>query len=190
MAKSFRLVHEERGFTLIEVMVVLGITGLLAVIASASFEKYVAKGRQSEAKLMLSSIFVAEHTFFGEHSSFTTCLSGTAFERTGDRIFYAVGFSSSPSTCGNDTEPCHMQDFIPGVPCNAGAFPAGGLFVALQSASSGGPVNRTVFNASTTTSITRAAFRISAVGRISNGGGADVWTMDDRKVLINERSGL
>jgi len=60
--------RNQKGFTLIELMIVVAIIGILAAIAIPNFLKYQAKSRQAEAKINLGGIFVAETSFFGEQA--------------------------------------------------------------------------------------------------------------------------
>ncbi len=59
-----------RGFTLIELMIVVAIVGILASIAIPNFMRYQAKSRQAEVKLNLGGIFIAETSYMGESSIF------------------------------------------------------------------------------------------------------------------------
>jgi Tfp pilus assembly protein PilE len=173
-------------------MVVVSITGILASVALSNYHNFVARSRQTEAKLLLSGGYVAEISFFGEQNSFTTCLPVTGFDRTGDRFFYSLGFAASPASCGVDgLADCHSSQFNPPTPCTQGAFPAGGYFPATQS-NSGTPIDRPTFNASVVNSISTQAFRISAVGRVSATGVnvIDVWSINETKRLVNDRIGL
>ncbi len=68
MLKSLR---SQKGFTLIELMIVVAIIGILAAIAIPNFLRYQAKSRQSEAKTNLAGIFVAETSFFGEQGRYS-----------------------------------------------------------------------------------------------------------------------
>ncbi len=55
-----------RGFTLIELMIVVAIIGILAAIAIPNFMKFQARARQSEAKTNLKAIFTTNKTWFAE----------------------------------------------------------------------------------------------------------------------------
>ena len=64
--------RNRKGFTLIELMIVVAIIGILAAIAIPNFLKFQAKSKQSEAKTNLKAIFTAETAYFGENNSYGT----------------------------------------------------------------------------------------------------------------------
>ena len=57
--------RSKKGFTLIELMIVVAIIGILAAIAIPNFLRFQAKSKQSEAKTNLGGIFTAEIAYFG-----------------------------------------------------------------------------------------------------------------------------
>ncbi|WP_447979513.1 type IV pilin protein [Candidatus Nitrospira bockiana] len=67
MLKSLR---SNKGFTLIELMIVVAIIGILAAIAIPNFLQYQMKSRQSEAKTNLGAIRTSELSFSGERGCF------------------------------------------------------------------------------------------------------------------------
>lgn len=62
----------KRGFTLIEVMIVVAIIGVLAAIAIPAYMEYTRKSKTSEAALNLNKIGKNEKTKFQAESTFTT----------------------------------------------------------------------------------------------------------------------
>jgi len=66
-----RVAHNGKGFTLIELMIVVAIIGILAAIAIPNFLKYQAKSKQSEARANLSSIFTNAITWYADYNTYS-----------------------------------------------------------------------------------------------------------------------
>lgn len=80
----FKKLHDNKGFTLIELMIVVAIIGILAAIAIPNFLKYQAKSKQSEAKTNLKGIFTSETAYFSEANSYGP-LDVVGFALAGDK---------------------------------------------------------------------------------------------------------
>lgn len=66
----------KRGFTLIELMIVVAIIAFLAVISVPSFMKFLAKAKRAEAYMNLSSIYAAQKAYWAEHGRYSDVLNG------------------------------------------------------------------------------------------------------------------
>ncbi len=86
--------RSERGFTLIELMIVVGIIGILVSIAAPNFSRYQSKARQSEAKIALAAIYGGEKAFYAEYSAYAGSMDAIGYTPEGQRRFYNVGWAS------------------------------------------------------------------------------------------------
>ena len=85
--------RNEKGFTLIELMIVVAIIGILAAIAIPNFMRYQAKSKQSEAKVNLGSIYTSEVTYQAERDTFVATVANldwTAAGTTNQRYLYTL----------------------------------------------------------------------------------------------------
>src|ERR1700722_10168930 len=70
----------KKGFTLIELMIVVAIIGLLAALGIPNFIKFQAKARQSEAKSNLKAAYTAQKAYFGDKQTYYDVFSVIGFE--------------------------------------------------------------------------------------------------------------
>jgi len=66
----------KKGFTLIELMVVVAIVAFLAMIAVPNFKKFLAKAKRAEAYMNLHAIYAAQKAYWAEHGEYAQALSG------------------------------------------------------------------------------------------------------------------
>ncbi|MBP7766414.1 MAG: prepilin-type N-terminal cleavage/methylation domain-containing protein [Syntrophaceae bacterium] len=81
MLKAFRRRSGQKGFTLIELMIVIAIIGILAAIAIPQFVSYRQKGYNTQAKGELKSFYTACQAYFADKPGVEDCdldlVSGT-----------------------------------------------------------------------------------------------------------------
>ena len=153
----------QRGFTLVELMIVVAIIGILAAIAIPNFSKFQARAKQSEAKANLKGIYTAKHASYGEQDTFKC---GSLAVEDGGNGF--CGWSTSTST--------------------RYTYRAGGS-TALPSSTDGegGSMSETctVDNAGNATAESERHFTATAVGNIDSDAECDDWSINTAGTLVN-----
>ena len=67
-----------KGFTLIELMIVVAIIGILAAIAIPNFLRFQLKSKTSEAKVNIAAIRTAEESYLAEFGAYVNCAATPA----------------------------------------------------------------------------------------------------------------
>jgi len=171
MKKIFIAQRSQKGFTLIELMIVVGIIGILVAIAAPNFSRYQSKARQSEAKIALAAIYGAEKSFYSEYSSYVGSMDAIGYTPEGQRRFYGVGWTAFSGTVTG----------YAGALTNVSWTPVSNTFVC----TAGAPAYAADIGSSSQT------FMVSAQGCIRQGVATlDSWNINDQKVLNNNNIAL
>lgn len=64
--------HLNRGFTLIEMMIVVAIVGILAAVAYPSYDEYVKRGNRTEGQAFLSDVAARQERYFSQNNTYVT----------------------------------------------------------------------------------------------------------------------
>ena len=70
--------REQRGFTLIELMIVMTIIAVLAAIAYPNYQEFLLKSGRSDGHAKLTQIMQAQERFYSQNQSYTSNLGATA----------------------------------------------------------------------------------------------------------------
>ncbi len=73
----------QKGFSLIELMIVVVIIGILSTIAVPQYQNFQKKAKQSEAKTNLSSLFTTMKTFQAEWNQYYGDFRALGYDQSG-----------------------------------------------------------------------------------------------------------
>lgn len=173
-----------KGFSLVELMIVVAIIGILAAVAVPNFKRFQAKAKQSEAKTLLSNFYAVAQAAHAEYGAFPGNFVGTGFRPDG-RLSYRItaanngaftdptgGSMQNDTACLNTSNACNAQvatyknwtenaNTVLAPPTQTAAA-AAHTFLTIASADIGG----------------------------GNAGNADEWSIDHTKNLVNNQNGL
>lgn len=175
LAKSF-------GFTMVELMIAVGIVAILAFLGITQYQKYVEKSIQGEAKANLAALYSGEKVFFTQYRAYASELDAIGFNPSGT-INYAYGFSANsfpvpaasfpPNAFGTS---CYATNLSP-LNCIPNArFTSSSRVVAPGSFPNSFPGG--------------AAWIAYAASNLSGGQRPDIWSIDSGDNLINFQNGI
>ena len=76
-------INNRKGFTLIELMIVVAILGILAAVAIPAFLKYIKRSKTTEATMNVRKLYDSSVTYFaGEHTLATGAIVSAQFPAT------------------------------------------------------------------------------------------------------------
>ena len=125
--KKIKKILNQKGFSLVELMVVVAIIGILSAIAIPNYHKYQRKAKQVEPKLIMGGIYTSNMAFNAEWGYSTSNFIQLGFSTNGD-IRYNTGFNKKATVDpGNwkqgSTLPSNISDYdgppVPSTPSNA-----------------------------------------------------------------------
>lgn len=169
--------RNNKGFSLVELMVVVAIIGILAAIAVPNYQRFTAKAKKSEAKSNLSALYSCERAFNAEWQVFVTGFQMLGYAPTG-YLRYRHGFNAAAApvpanytgvTLANSQS--STQQYCAGI-----ADAQRGCLEIVA------PQPPGALPASTATNIN---FTAAATGDIDGDASMDTWTINENKNLQN-----
>lgn len=90
--------NKQKGFTLMEVLITIGLVAILTAIAVPSYRNYLRTANRVEAQTSLSQLYMAEKAFYLQWRFYTSDLVVAGVSPDG-ALIYRVGFNTqSPGT--------------------------------------------------------------------------------------------
>ncbi|MFH1727436.1 MAG: prepilin-type N-terminal cleavage/methylation domain-containing protein [Pseudomonadota bacterium] len=130
---------KKKGFTLVELMIVVAIIAILAAIAIPSFMAYIKKSKKSEVGMLINGIFAAEADYNINNAKFHKCYpavpTSDANVLNGNRIkgsrndfinntsgFAIIGFAPDQDTYSGAMVECEAGPLDPTIECVMGIY--------------------------------------------------------------------
>lgn len=92
-------ISNSKGFSLIELMVAVGVIATLAAVAVPVYSSFTYKSREVEAKASLSTLYTAQKTFFMQYEAYHSSFQAIGFAPEGF-VHFNVGFGSVGTVAG------------------------------------------------------------------------------------------
>src|SRR5690606_7402589 len=104
-----RKLMAQKGFTLIEVMIVVAIIGILAAIAYPSYQEHTLRAGRADGKAKLMEIMQAQERFYSQSQRYIAALAGDPLALPPSGLGYAADpvisdegrYSITAAACGN-----------------------------------------------------------------------------------------
>jgi prepilin-type N-terminal cleavage/methylation domain-containing protein len=188
---SFHLAIKQSGFTLLELMLVVGMIGVLVTISSTQYDKYSRKARQSEAKIALGAIYVLEKSFYSEYSAYIPAMDAIGYAPEGFRNYYQVGSGLGVGSYSGSVSGYSGSKAICNFPTLNSPYPLAGA--GMFGGPAPNPCNNQGWGASNTCSAypdNPQNFYGVAYGNIGNTSANDYWQINELKELQNCMIGI
>jgi len=186
------LKKNKKGFTLIELMIVVAIIGILAAIAIPNFMKFQAKAKQSEAKTNLGAIYVAQIAYFSNGNTYANIIAPPAVNTcmfVGDpKVQMSPAPTGADATgngcfCTMNWEPAGQNRYTYQCGTAISSIPSKlGTPLDVVAGGGGGPGCTTP---AINTESTNVNFIAGAIANIDSDTDPDCWQIDATKKLLN-----
>ena len=183
------MLKNNKGFSLIELMVVVAIIAILATIAIPSYQGFQAKARQKEGFALLNAYYTSSQATFAEIGFFPGNFVATGFAPTGQLGYRITAvdhgtapmFGSNDAACINtlNATACDCGMACPNFKTWAESAIAGGSGIGPAAPVMGAAANDMM-----------NTFDTDASAIIRNGGAVDTYSIDELKTLVMRNDGL
>ena len=180
----------QKGFTLIELMIVVAIIGILAAIAIPNFLTYQAKSKTSEAKTNLNAIRTGQIAFFAENGVYVSTAQNPTGVPTAAKQVWTAGAGGVQTPTAMPVPPVnYLGTFI-----TTGFVPQGAVYYMYGVDTQALPYTSTValctVAALAGTPTAGAGMHMKAIGNTDGDANIASYCMGDQGTLIDGTPGL
>jgi type IV pilus assembly protein PilE len=109
--------RKPRGFTLLELMIVVVVMAVLATLALSGYQKQIRKSRRAEAKQMLSDVSMRQEKYRSNNATYGTCdqamAPSTCATFNSGGTYYSVGVAfPTAGTCASGAAKGNANSYI------------------------------------------------------------------------------
>lgn len=188
MMRKQLMTKGQAGFSLVELMVVVAIIGVLATIAIPRVNRFIAKSRQSEAQVNLSSLYTFNKNFFVEFQGYTSAFTAMGFRPEGS-LRYNAGFTTAaagPAAYVTLKAPATYDGAVSTLEQCPSKNTVGDQCLTLLGADNVDPVE---INEDAVLADDFSGFVASASARLLADAAADEWRINENKQMTNPVDG-
>lgn len=171
-----------KGFSLIELMVVVAIIAILASFAIPQYQSFQSKARQKEGLTLLNSFYVAAKATEAEQGAIPGNFEAMGFNPAG-QVHYRIRSVSSGARPVYWVGPYNTACVRTNSTCTAN-------WAAWNEVTGGGSFYAVNPTGCTAASNFNGVFNVCASAIIRSGGDNDTWLLNQRKVLTNTNDGV